>query len=64
MGWTWQYESADGTATESESFPSQGDAESYIGECWRELREQGITAVTLYEDGRKVYGPMPLDEGS
>ena len=44
-----------------ESFPTQADAESWIGETWRELREAGVASVTLMEDGTKVYGPMSLD---
>ena len=40
MTWTWQYEKADGTASLSrnlpkESFGSQGDAETWLGEQWR-----------------------------
>ncbi|MBX6388289.1 MAG: hypothetical protein IRZ08_04675 [Frankia sp.] len=66
MSWTWRYEGDDGStltvngATGSESFPSQGDAETWIGENWRELLEAGVAQVTLFEDGRRVYGPMGL----
>jgi hypothetical protein len=69
MAWTWRYEAADGTqvppdaAAEPESFPSQSDAESFIGETWRELLEAGVQQVTLFEGDRKVYGPMGLDTG-
>jgi hypothetical protein len=67
MAWTWRYEGPDGTpvhpegAPEPESFPSQSDAESFIGETWRELLEAGVQQVTLFEGDRKVYGPMGLD---
>ena len=68
MSWTWRYEHADGTAVEpppaaaaTESFPSQADAETYVGETWRELLEQGVAQVTLFDGDRKVYGPMGLD---
>jgi len=67
MAWTWRYEAADGTAVqpddtaEPESFPSQSDAESFIGESWRELLEAGVQQVSLFEGDRKVYGPMGLD---
>lgn len=68
MAWSWRYEGGDGAPAGgddvpagSEGFPSQADAESFIGECWRELREQGITAVTLLDGDREVYGPMGLD---
>lgn len=69
MGWTWQYEKADGAvidATElgeaatTTDFPSQSDAESWLGESWRELLAAGAHQVTLFEDDRKVYGPMGL----
>ena len=67
MAWTWRYEAgADGASApddvpESPLFPAQGDAESWLGESWRELAESGVGAVTLLEDGREVYGPMSLD---
>lgn len=38
----------------------QGDAESWLGETWRELLAAGIDAVTLLEGDRIVYGPMKL----
>ena len=67
MSWSWQYERADGSVItphpESivvEAFPSQGDAETWIGEEWQGLLESGVDAVTLLEDGTKVYGPMSL----
>jgi hypothetical protein len=44
----------------SDSFPSQGDAETWIGETWRDLLNVGVTQVTLLDGGRKVYGPMGL----
>lgn len=61
--WHWQFENADGTVREggvSPSFPTQADAESWIGEEWRELLESGVEQVTLLEDERAVYGPMGL----
>jgi len=65
MAWTWRLESAAGepvsVAGEGDpSFPSRGDAETWVGEAWRELLEAGVDQVTLFEDGRKVYGPMSL----
>lgn len=66
MSWTWRYEGEDGSvvtiggATTSESFTSQGDAETWIGENWRDLLDAGVAQVTLLESGRKVYGPMGL----
>jgi hypothetical protein len=64
MAWTWRFEKADGTETEPavppEDFPTQGDAESWIGEVWKELLEGGTDQVTLMDDGSKIYGPMSL----
>ena len=64
MAWTWRYEttSADRSAQESVSqeFPTQSDAETWIGETWQELLESGIDAVVLFEDDHRVYGPMSL----
>lgn len=66
MGWTWRFETADGTVTEPavepEEFATQGDAETWLGEVWRALRDGGVDQVTLLEDGRTVYGPMSLHE--
>ncbi len=64
--WTWRYENADGTVLDdvpgaaTEGFPAQADAESWIGEAWRELLDHGVDAVSLLDDGRVVYGPMSL----
>ena len=45
-------------------FPTQGEAESWLGEFYPELLEAGVGAVTLYEEDRAVYGPMRLDTDS
>jgi hypothetical protein len=61
MAWTWLYDNPQADPpVRSEEFPTQGDAESWIGETWRELAAEGVRAVTLYEDDRDVYGPMSL----
>ena len=62
---TWRYESGDGTSLSSPdlptgSFPSQADAESWVGESWRDLLAAGVEQVTLLRDGELVYGPMSL----
>ena len=66
MPWTWRFEKADGTETEPavqpEEFATQGDAETWLGEVWRELRDGGADQVTLFEDGTRVYGPMSLHQ--
>ena len=66
MTWTWRYEADDGTPAvldgqeTSEVFPTQGDAETWVGEVWRDLLESGVTQVTLLDAARKIYGPMSL----
>jgi hypothetical protein len=65
MPWTWQYEAADGTTPSgqperSQGFPTQADAETWIGESWQELLDGGVEQVSLLEDDRVVYGPMSL----
>jgi hypothetical protein len=69
MTWTWQYEKADGTQAVSRSLPketfsSQGDAETWIGEHWASLLESGVDQVSLLEDGKREYGPMSLHPAS
>lgn len=44
-----------------QTFPTQGDAETWLGEFFPDLVEAGVGAVTLYEADRRVYGPMRLD---
>jgi hypothetical protein len=65
MSWTWRYEKTDGAVVtgpdvQETVFASQGDAESWLGENWRELLDSGIDQVTLFDDARKEYGPMSL----
>src|ERR1022692_4249855 len=69
MAWSWQFEKEDGTVAASrglpkETFSSQGDAESWLGENWRELLEGGVDQVTLVEEERVEYGPMSLRPAS
>jgi hypothetical protein len=72
MSFHWRYEDAAGSElsadvlppeASTESFPAQGDAESWIGETWRDLLAGGVDAVSLLEDERVVYGPMSLRAG-
>jgi hypothetical protein len=66
MAWTWRYEDTSGTAVEpaeaptGEAFPTQSDAETWLGENWRELLSAGVEQVTLLDSGREVNGPMGL----
>jgi hypothetical protein len=67
LSWWWRLEDASGQEVTVSSeyadqrFPSQGDAESWVGEFWRELSEEGVAAVVLFEHDRQVYGPMSLE---
>jgi hypothetical protein len=65
MSWSWRYEAADGAVLPppegaAQSFPNQADAESWIGETWRELLDGGIHQVVLLDGDHEVYGPMGL----
>jgi hypothetical protein len=66
MAWRWRCEAADGSEVEAppgqaETFPSQADAETWIGETWRELLDSGVHQVVLLDGDREVYGPMGLN---
>jgi hypothetical protein len=63
--WTWTYLDADAKVMHGETlvtsgFPSQGEAESWLGEQWRDLTDVGVEAVILAHEGTVVYGPMSL----
>ena len=64
--WFWRLEDATGAEVTvpadyaGRRFPSQADAESWVGEIWSELADLGVAAVTLMEADRVVYGPMSL----
>jgi hypothetical protein len=65
MTWTWRLETTDGTPPagqpgRSQPFPTQSDAETWIGDSWRGLVEGGVDQVSLLEEERFVYGPMSL----
>ena len=57
MPWSWRYEDVDGEPVPgpAETFSSQADAESWIGQVWRDLANAGITQVSLVEDDREDY---------
>lgn len=60
MGWTWIYETAEGAALTpvvgtTEEFPNQADAESWLGEAFRALLDEGVDQVTLVHDGASRY---------
>ena len=64
--WRWQLQNSAGeqvaiTGELAEAtFASQADAESWVGEFYVDLAEQGVDTVTLLEADRTVYGPMSL----
>jgi hypothetical protein len=65
MTFTWRYETQDGAPVQTaelpaDRFPTQADAESWIGEAWQTLLAGGVDQVSLLEDERVVYGPMSL----
>lgn len=64
MAWTWRYH---GPATTSSTgagappapqFPTQGDAETWIGETWRDLLSAGVERVSLVELGPADSGQL------
>ena len=57
MPWSWRYEDVDGKPVDgpAETFSSQADAESWIGQEWRGLAEAGVAKVVLVEDDRVDY---------
>ena len=46
------------------SSPTQGDAESWVGEVWKELAEGGADQVSLFDGDTQIYGPMSLHEAT
>ena len=66
--WWWRLEDRSGAEVDVPSayggrrFATQADAESWVGEIWSGLADEGVEAVTLFEQERLVYGPMSLRE--
>jgi len=63
MSWTWRYEDEGGAplkTPDAEVFESRSDAESWLGEKFGELADQGVAAVTLLAGENEIYGPMSL----
>jgi len=63
--YSWRYEGVDGSTPSSTdlpdaTFPSQADAETWVGESWRELLASGVEQVSLLRDGEVVYAGMGL----
>lgn len=62
MTWHWipDREPVDGPMI-GKTFPTQGEAETWLGEYYPDLVRAGVAAVSLYEADRLVYGPMSLE---
>jgi hypothetical protein len=64
--WWWRFETVAGETVEvdeeyvAQRFPSQAEAESWVGESYAKLVSLGVDAVSLFEEERLVYGPMSL----
>lgn len=53
---TWRYLDRDGTETgASEPFGDRAAAESWLGETWSQLLEQGVEEVALTDGERTLY---------
>jgi len=64
--WRWVFENKAGEPVpveadfEGQRFPTEKEAEAWVGEVFNDLIGQGVDQVTLYEDERLAYGPMSL----
>ena len=61
----WTYLDEDGAPVTPQlapqtDFPSQADAEGWIGESWQELAAAGVDSVVLWDGEDEIYGPMSL----
>ena len=62
MTWTWRLEAADGRPSPAEAapvpaHPTQSDAETWLGESWRELADEGVAQASLLRDGEAGLRP-------
>ncbi|HLV72556.1 hypothetical protein FHX41_3896 [Actinomadura hallensis] len=57
MAWSWRLEKADGrpVGVSEETFSTQADAESWLGENWRGLRAGEVDKVALLDGETLVY---------
>lgn len=61
MSYRWRAEPKVQAPGLDQAFHTQGEAESWLGEFYPDLVEAGVRAVSLYEEDRRVYGPMSLE---
>jgi len=64
-GPAWAWELLDGAdrmldRPVSPTFSNRFDAESWLGETWRQLAEQGVVAARLTHNGQVVAPAIPL----
>lgn len=62
MSWYWRLEDPSGATVEPATIgvevprvDSQGDAESWLGENWRELLDSGVATAALFDDETQIY---------
>ncbi len=65
--WIWTYQAPGGGVpaagpTTSSVFPTQADAEAWLGQEWQTLLDGGLDSVTLTCADHEVYGPMSLQQ--
>lgn len=67
MSWYWRLADPAGTEVDPAAVgvevpraDNQGDAESWLGENWRDLLGRGVASVYLVHGDEDVYGPMAL----
>ena len=61
MSYRWRAEPRAPDVLLKRVFPTQGEAESWLGEFFPDLLQAGVKTVSLYEEDRLVYGPMRLE---
>lgn len=62
MAWRWVPDAGAPDVPELDrTFPNQGEAETWLGEFFPDLLDARVRAVSLYEEDRRVYGPMSLE---
>ena len=62
MTWRWVPDrNPDDRSVINTTFPTQGEAETWLGEFYPDLVDAGVRAVSLYEADRLIYGPMSLE---
>ena len=67
MSWHWRLQDASGAVVDPAAVgvemprsENQSDAESWLGENWRDLLSRGVATATLLDGDTEVYGPMGL----